>query len=42
MNVFTVSIPNEDERNGNMRIRNAFEQMFCLRSNLSNHDTISA
>ena len=42
MNVFIVSIPNEDERNGNMRIRNAFEQIFCLRSNLSNDDIISA
>ena len=42
LNVFIVSIPNEEERNGNMRIRNAFEQIFCLRSNLSNHDTISA
>ena len=42
MNVFIVSIPNEEERNGNMRIRNAFEEIFCLRSNLSNHDIISA
>ena len=24
-----------------MRIRNAFEEFFCLRSNLSNDDTIS-
>ena len=25
-----------------MRIRNAFEEIFCLRSNLSHHDIISA
>ena len=25
-----------------MRIRNAFEKIFCLRSNLSNDDIISA
>ena len=42
MNVFIVSIPNEEERNGNVRIRNASEEIFCLRSNPSNHDIISA
>ena len=34
--IFIVSIPNEEERNRNMRIRNAFQNFFCcLRSNLS-------
>ena len=45
MNVFIVSIPNEYtyiERKRNMRIRNAFEEFFCLRPNLSNDDIISA
>ena len=42
MNVFIVSIPNEKERKRNMRIRNIFEDLFCLRSNLSNDDIISA
>ena len=36
MNEFIVSIPNEQERKRNMRIRNGFEEFFCLRSNLSN------
>ena len=35
MNVFIVSIPNEWERKRNMRIRNGFEEFFCLHSNLS-------
>ena len=42
MNVFIVSIRNEYERKKNMRIRNGFEEFFCLRSNLSNDDIISA
>ena len=42
MSVFIVSILNEKDRNRNMRIRNAFEQIFGLCSNLSNHDIISA
>ena len=42
MNVFIVSIPNEYERKRNMRIRNEFEELFCLRSNLSNDNIISA
>ena len=42
MKVFNVSIPSEQERNRNMRIRNAFEEFFYLRSNLSNNDIISA
>ena len=42
MNVFMVSIPNEYERKINMRIRNEFEEFFCLRSNLSNDNIISA
>ena len=42
MNVFIVSIPNEKERKRNMRIRNGFEEFFCLRSNLSNDNIISA
>ena len=41
MNVFIVSIPNESERKGNMRIRNGFEEFFCLHCNLSNHNMIS-
>ena len=42
MNVFIVSIPNEQERKKNMRIRNGLEEFFCLRSNLSNDNIISA
>ena len=34
--LFTFSIPNEYEKRRNMRIRNGFEEFFCLRSNLSN------
>ena len=34
MDVFIVSIPNEKERNRNMRIQNVFGEFFCLRSNL--------
>ena len=37
-----VSIPNDKERKRNMRTRNIFEDLFCLRSNLSNDDIISA
>ena len=36
MNVFIVSTPNEWERKRNMRIWNGLEELFCLRSNLSN------
>ena len=42
MNVFLVSMPIEYERKTNMRIRNGFEEFFCLRSGLSNDDIISA
>ena len=42
MNVFIVLIPNEYERKKNMRIRNGFEEFFCLRSNLSNDNIVSA
>ena len=42
MNVFLVSIANEKERKRNMRIRNGFEELFCLHSNLSNDDIIHA
>ena len=42
MNVFIFSISNEEERKRNMRIRNAFNEFFCLRSNLSNDDIIFA
>ena len=42
MKVFNVSIPSELERNRNLRIRNAFEEFFYLRSNRSNNDIISA
>ena len=42
MNVFFVSIPNEYERSRNMRIRDAFEQTFCLRYNISHDNIISA
>ena len=42
MNVFIVSITNEHERKKNMRIRNGFEEFFCLRSKLSNDNKISA
>ena len=41
MDVVFISIPNE-EGNRNRRIRNAFEELFCLRSNLSNDDLINA
>ena len=37
-----VSIPNEKERKRNMRTRNIFEDLFCLPSNLSKDDIISA
>ena len=36
-----VSIPNEYEKKKDMRIRNGFEELFCLRSNLSNDNIIS-
>ena len=39
---FIFSIPNEYEKRRNMRIRNGFEEFFCLRSNLSNDKIISA
>ena len=42
MNLFIVSIPNEEERKRNMRIRNGFEHFFGSRSNLSNDNIISA
>ena len=42
MNIFIFSISNEEERKRNMRNRNGFEEFFCLRSNLSNDDIISA
>ena len=42
MNVFIVSIPKERERKRNMRIGNGFEEFFCLHSNLSNDNIISA
>ena len=42
MNVLIFSISNEEERKRNMRNRNGFEEFFCLRSNLSNDDIISA
>ena len=42
MNIFIISVPNEEERQRNMRIRNILEEFFCLRSNLSNDDIISA
>ena len=35
-------MPIEYERKTNMRIRNGFEEFFCLRSSLSNDDIISA
>ena len=41
INVFIISIPNEKERKKNMRIRNGFEELFCLRSNLGNDNIIS-
>ena len=41
MSVFVVSIPNEKERNRNMRNWNAFGEIFCFRSNLNNYDIIS-
>ena len=40
VNIFILSILNEEERTRNMRIQNAFEEMFCLWSNLSNEDII--
>ena len=42
MKVFIVSIPKVKERRRNMRILNGFEEFFCLHSNLSNNDIISA
>ena len=39
MNVFVVSISNEQERKSNMRIRNG--SFFCWRSNVSNDNIIS-
>ena len=36
-----VSIPNEEEKKKDMRNRNGFEELFCLRSNLSNDNIIS-
>ena len=47
MNVVFFSIPNEEgNRNTpgalNTRIRNAFEEFFCLRSTLGNDDLINA
>ena len=42
MGIFIVSIPNEEERKKNMRLLNGFEEFFCLRSNLSNNEIISA
>ena len=42
MNIFIVSIPNEEERKKNMRFLNGFKEFFGLRSNLSNNDIISA
>ena len=41
MKVFIVSIPKR-KRKRNLRIRNEFEEFFCLRSNLSNDNIISA
>ena len=42
MNVLIFSISNEEERKRNTQNRNGFEEFFCLRSNLSNDDIISA
>ena len=36
MNIFTVPIPNEQERERNMEIWKGFEYFFCLPSNLNN------
>ena len=33
MNVFIVSVPNEEERKRDMRIRNGFEDFFCFKKN---------
>ena len=41
INVFIVSIPNQWERNRNMRIGHGLESFFYLRSSLSNHNIIS-
>ena len=41
MSVFILLIPNEPERKRNMRIRNAFPKLFCLRSNLGNDNITS-
>ena len=41
-NVLIIAILNESERKRNMRIRNGFEEFFCLCSNLSNDYIISA
>ena len=38
MNVFIVSIQNEQGRKRNKQIGNGFEEFFCLRSSLSNDD----
>ena len=35
MKVFIVSIPSEQERKRNMRIRNGFDEFVCLHSNLT-------
>ena len=42
MKVFIVSIPNEKESRRNLRLRNEFEEFFCLHSNLSDENIISA
>ena len=41
MSVLILLIPNEQERKRNMRIRNAFAKLFCLRSNLGNDNVTS-
>ena len=41
MSVFIVLIPNKQERKRNMQIRNGFEKLFCLRSNLGNDNITS-
>ena len=40
--LYERTIPNEYERKKNMRIRNGFQEFFCLRSNLSNDNIIAA
>ena len=42
MNVFSFHFQMGVERTRNMRIRNGFEEFFCLPSNLSNYNIISA